>query len=910
MRYLKLKKIVLAAVTAVLFCTAAAVFCTPALGADEISSISVALIDSTLDRSDLKTGYLFNESTQSYRSYSYYDVYDLNNIKLTVRYESGGMAIYSGNGIARFSSQTMNAFSISDNQKETAWTVGTHTVTYTLGAYSAQADYTVVSDTIASVTVKPMYEIAPVFELDGQRGAAAASDGSIYQRFVYDLGKYDYNITLTYANGQKVTCTNSNLYALTGYKAEFSQPDGVLSPGSYTGYCTIGGATGTFCFKIKENDVKSVELYMSDNADVLLCPEDGFYTTSSSGVSYFRYIYDHSKIRAKVTYTSGTTSDYSIGELNAALHSRLELFDTQDVSPWTLGTVEVKGRIKGIDCVLPLSLGMGSVKLSTAARSTTAITLSWERNMFADGYELEQYINGKWTVIKVIDSDSTTSYRISGLAAGTAYHFRIRAYIDGGRVYSPYSTLNTMTSPNGITELASGTITSDSVGISWKKSSTADGYIIEYMNNGTWTRAAKISSAAAVSYTLSGLNASTQYLIRVCAFKNNGSEEVCSTYSVITALTNPSKVSGFAVSGRLTSSLTLSWTQNNSADGYILEKYDGTKWVRIAKLTSNSATSYSISGLTASTVYKLRMRTYKMNGSTALYSDYTGTLSAMTSPTAVTGLALTGRTSTSLSLKWNQNTTADGYIIERYNGSAWVSVAKISGNATTTCQVTGLACGTLHSLRMRAYKMSGTTAVYSTYTATLSAYTNPSDITGLTLGGRASDALRLNWNKNTSADGYIIEKYDGTKWVRVAKITNNATTTYRVTGLAAGTAYKFRIRAYKMSGKTALYSGYSATLAVRTNPSKVSGVKIGGRASTALRLNWSKNTSADGYIIEIYKNGKWVRAAKLTSNAATTYRLSGLAKNTTYSIRIKAYKMSGKTALYSGYTTVSAKTLS
>ena len=560
-----------------------------------------------------------------------------------------------------------------------------------------------------------------------------------------------------------------------------------------------------------------------------------------------------------------------------------------------------------------------------------------------------------------------------------------------------------MTSPNGITELASGTITSDSVGISWKKSSTADGYIIEYMNNGTWTRAAKISSAAAVSYTLSGLNASTQYLIRVCAFKNNGSEEVCSTYSVITALTNPSKVSGFAVSGRSTSSLTLSWTQNNSADGYILEKYDGTKWMRIAKLTSNSATSYSISGLTASTVYKLRMKTYKMNGSTALYSDYTGTLSAMTSPTAVTGLALTGRTSTSLSLKWNQNTTADGYIIERYNGSAWVSVAKISGNATTTCQVTGLACGTLHSLRMRAYKMSGTTAVYSGYnatlavrtspskvtgltlggrasdalrlnwnkntsadgyivekydgtkwvrvakitnnttttyrvrglaagtvykfrmraykmsgatalysgyTATLAARTSPSKVTGLTLGGRANNALRLNWNKNTSADGYIVEKYDGTKWVRVAKITNNATTTYRVTGLAAGTAYKFRIRAYKMSGKTALYSGYSATLAARTNPSKVSGVKIGGRASTALRLNWSKNTSADGYIIEIYKNGKWVRAAKLTSNAATTYRLSGLAKSTTYSIRIKAYKMSGKTALYSGYTTVSAKTLS
>ena len=181
-------------------------------------------------------------------------------------------------------------------------------------------------------------------------------------------------------------------------------------------------------------------------------------------------------------------------------------------------------------------------------------------------------------------------------------------------------------------------------------------------------------------------------------------------------------------------------------------------------------------------------------------------------------------------------------------------------------------------------------------------------VSGLKLGGRASDALRLNWNKNTSANGYIIEQYKGGKWVRIAKITNNATTTYRVSGLKAGTAYKFRVKAYRMNGKTALYSKYTAALAARTNPSKVTGVKIGGKASTALRPSWTKNTSADGYIVEIYKGGKWVRAAKLTKNTTTTYRISGLKKNTTYKIRIKAYKMSGKKALYSGYTTISGKT--
>jgi len=277
-------------------------------------------------------------------------------------------------------------------------------------------------------------------------------------------------------------------------------------------------------------------------------------------------------------------------------------------------------------------------------------------------------------------------------------------------------------------------------------------------------------------------------------------------------------------------------------------------------------------------------------------------------PANVTGFKVKPLTSTNVTLQWNKNTSADGYIIEKYNGTKWVRIAKITSNATVTYRVSGLSAGTAYKFRMKAYKMDGSTALYGDYTTTLSACTNPSAVTGLKLGGRASNALRLNWNKNTSANGYIIEQYKSGKWVRIAKITSNATTTYRVSGLSAGTAYKFRMKAYKMSGSTALYSAYTSTFAARTNPSNVTGVKIGGKASTALRLNWTKNTSADGYIVEIYKGRKWVRAAKITKNTTVTYRISGLAKNTTYKIRIKAYKMSGSTALYSGYTTISGKT--
>ena len=299
---------------------------------------------------------------------------------------------------------------------------------------------------------------------------------------------------------------------------------------------------------------------------------------------------------------------------------------------------------------------------------------------------------------------------------------------------------------------------------------------------------------------------------------------------------------------------------------------------------------------------------YTLHKCSVCGNSYKDTYTAKLALAKVTGVKLGGRAADALRINWTKNASTDGYIVEMYQGNKWVRVAKITSNNTTTFRKAGLKAGTVYKFRVRAYKMSGSTAIYSDYSAEIAARTNPSVMTGAKLGGRAADALRINWSKNASADGYIVEMYQGNKWVRVAKITSNSTTTFRKAGLSASSVYKFRVRAYKMSGSTALYGNYSATVTARTNPSVVKGVKIGGKAKDALRVNWAKNASAQGYIVEMYKGGKWVRVAKITKNSTNTYRKAGLAKNTAYKFRVKAYYMSGKTALYGNYGSVSGKT--
>ena len=543
-----------------------------------------------------------------------------------------------------------------------------------------------------------------------------------------------------------------------------------------------------------------------------------------------------------------------------------------------------------------------------AAESATSssVSLKWDKNANASGYEIEQYKGGKWTQIAKINNSSTVSYNVSGLIAGTAYSFRLKAYRDN--LSSDYVTLNVNTKPYTTTGMKCAAKTSSDIKLQWDKNTSADGYMIDVYDGTKWKSIKTFTSNANTSFDIKGLKASLTYKFRMRAYKTFGSVTEYSDAVYLNVNTNPNTPTGMKCVAKTISEIKLQWDKNTSADGYMIDVYDGTKWKPIKTFTSNANTSYDIVGLHAGTTYKFRLRAYKAFGSVTEYSAYSAELNVTTGPSVITGAVLGGRAADALRVNWNKNTSADGYIVEMYQGENWVRVAKITDNSTTTFRKAGLAPSTVYKFRVRAYKIDGKAELYGNYSSMVTARTNPSVITGAVLGGRAADALRVNWSKNTSADGYIVEMYQGENWVRVAKITDNSTTTFRKAGLDASTVYKFRVRAYKMDGTTALYGNYSSTVTARTNPSVMTGVKIGGVANDALRVNWNKNASAQGYIIEMYQGEKWLRVAKITDNNTTTFRKAGLAKNTTYKFRVKAYYMSGKTALYGNYGSVSGKT--
>ena len=268
-------------------------------------------------------------------------------------------------------------------------------------------------------------------------------------------------------------------------------------------------------------------------------------------------------------------------------------------------------------------------------------------------------------------------------------------------------------------------------------------------------------------------------------------------------------------------------------------------------------------------------------------------------PDVVSGLKIGGRATDALRLNWNKNNNASGYIIEQYKNGKWTRIARIGSNSTTTYRVEKLSASTTYKFRVQSFDFNGTTPLYSSWKY-IDGKTLPTTVSGLKIGGRATDALRLNWNKNSNASGYIIEQYKNGKWTRIARIGSNSTTTYRVEKLSASTTYKFRVQSFDFNGTTPLYSSWKY-IDGKTLPTTVSGLKIGGRATDALRLNWNKNSNASGYIIEQYKNGKWTRIARIGSNSTTTYRVERLSKSTTYKFRVQSFDFDGTTAIYSSW---------
>ena len=384
----------------------------------------------------------------------------------------------------------------------------------------------------------------------------------------------------------------------------------------------------------------------------------------------------------------------------------------------------------------------------------------------------------------------------------------------------------------------------------------------------------------------------TLYECSVCgySYKDNYEEQL-----IVPAVT------GFASGSQTKSSAVLGWDKVSGADGYAVELYTGGKWNEVFRTSDSSVTSCTVGSLKGNSTYSLRIRAF---AGTA-YSDYTR-LAVKTKLANVAGLKAQGVTATAVKLDWARNAGATGYIIEQYKGGKWTQLAVTKNNTTLTFTVKGLAECTPYSFRVKAYKNDGGKTNYSDY-VTVKASTLLGGVKNAKVTSTTGTWITLGWDRNAGATGYVLEQYKGGKWTVIATTKNNTTLKFTVKGLRNDTTYSFRIKAYKTVGDTTTYGSYVRVVGTTDIPNvaKFTGSAV---SASAVKLDWSKNDKATGYVIEQYKGGRWTEI-KAVDNDVTEITVEGLAKGTAYTFRIKSVKTVDGADKSSEYASVKVKTV-
>lgn len=417
-----------------------------------------------------------------------------------------------------------------------------------------------------------------------------------------------------------------------------------------------------------------------------------------------------------------------------------------------------------------------------------------------------------------------------------------------------------------VEEIAVEKTTYNEVDISWKDISDVDGFNVECYVGDQWKQINCSADGDRVAAKLSGLSAGLKYKVRIAAYAGSFTGK----YRYFYVDTVPSPVWNINTVKATDETVRISWNRNTRADGYKVEWYIDNQW-SVKTVTGNNNISAVIDGLCAGTRYKVRVSAYKGD----LYSPYTyGYIDTL--PSKVTGITQTV-TFSSFTLKWDKNESADGYTVQYYADGKW-NEKSLVGNDKTTVTIGSLKGYKTYKVRIKAYKGELESAFDDIYITTA-----PTKVSGLKVKSAVDSKAVVIWNADANADGYNVGYYIGGKWVEKT-ITDNKTAMAVLGGLTPYSTYKVRVRAYKGD----LYGDYSYTT-VTAVLSPVTNIKVVSAKSNSITVKWGKNASADGYKVEIYKGGKWVKKTlKGSTNATVT--IGGLRAGSVYKVRIASYK--------------------
>lgn len=307
---------------------------------------------------------------------------------------------------------------------------------------------------------------------------------------------------------------------------------------------------------------------------------------------------------------------------------------------------------------------------SISATSTSALTLKWKAATNATSYDIyRKKGNGSYSKI---GNTTGTSYKDTGLSAGTKYSYYIYAKNSIGKTKS--SALSSYTKPNKPTISKVERVSTSKLKITWGKVSSVDSYIIK-RRRGDKDDYEQIKTTTATSFTDTGLKGGARYWYRVYAVKGNVKSDRSETEGNFTQMKAPS------ISVSTANTISMSWEKAIGTNQYAYEVYykkatdPDSSYKKIATTSYTGGTSQQ---LEPGTMYNYKIKVIVEN--TGGYCTWSNVATGMTlfDKPEVTTLG-----DTSLKIEWDKLQGKGSYQYGLYRKVATDTTNKTSTRVAT-----------------------------------------------------------------------------------------------------------------------------------------------------------------------------------------------------------------------------------
>gem|GEM_PF-2270442 len=221
--------------------------------------------------------------------------------------------------------------------------------------------------------------------------------------------------------------------------------------------------------------------------------------------------------------------------------------------------------------------------------------------------------------------------------------------------------------------------------------------------------------------------------------------------------------------------------------------------------TKPTKTGYTFGGWYKETgcINAWNFTTDKITANTTLYAKWIVVIKA-----GPTGLTASSTGYSSINIKWNTVTGASGYVIYRSTSSSG-NYTLISSTTKANYNNTGLTTGSIYYYKVKSYRMSGKVKTYSSFSTTISSKSILAAPTSFKTTRLSSKSIKLTWSVSAGANGY--EVYNATSSTGAYKLlTKTTSSSYTNSNLITGKTYYYRLRSYRIVGKTRVYSNWNS----------------------------------------------------------------------------------------------------